>query len=112
MRLKEILIEDDSGMALGYKVMAYKDGKLVSLMDDGVTMTPKIGEVHKMGGKGIYLGTTKDFVEDYYTGLTDLDEVILTYKYSLSDVTSGDPHAKSGGEITVSKGQLVDIEHV
>lgn len=53
----------------------------------------------------MYLGTTEQFVRDYYTGSTDGDEIILVYEYDPKDVISGNPH-DSEGEVKVRKAKL------
>lgn len=94
----------------GYRVVSLQDGQLVSLAGNDL-VDSTIGKVTTASGAGLYLGTSKGFVMDFYTGLTDFDDVLLTYKYDRDDVLSGDPHSKDG-EITVRKAVLVDTEEL
>ncbi len=94
----------------GYRIVSIQDGQLVSLAGND-HINPTIGEVTTASGAGLFLGTSKAFVTDFYTGLTDFNDALLTYKYDRSDVLSGDPHSKDG-EITVRKAVLVDIEEL
>jgi hypothetical protein len=106
-----MLLEDfQKETGIGYRIVSNQDGTLVSLAGSD-KVDPTIGSTTSVGGAGLYLGTSKDFVMNYYSGLTDYDDVLLTYKYDMDDVLSGNPD-DSDGEITVRRATLVDIEEV
>lgn len=88
----------------GYRIVSIQDGQLVSLAGNDL-IDPTIGKVTTASGAGLFLGTSKNFVIDFYTGLTDFDDVLLTYKYDRTDVLSGTPREKDS-EITVRKAVL------
>jgi len=73
-----------------------------------VPVNSKIGTTSEPQGKGLYLGTSKKFVIDFYTGLSDYKDVLLTYRYDIKHIMNGDPD--EDGEITVTKATLVDKE--
>lgn len=93
-----------SSMLKGYKSVALVGGKYRSLYDNS-PIPGKMRSVHSPPG-GLYLGTTEQFVRDYYTGMTDEDEIILVYEYAPRDVISGNPN-DSEGEVKVRKARLV-----
>jgi hypothetical protein len=90
----------------GYRIVSYsKEGGFVSLAA-GVPLTLAVGAISEMPGPGLFLGTDMDFCLNYYTGLTDGDDVLLTYSFNSTDVTRGDP-ASPSGEVCVSRARLV-----
>lgn len=92
---------------IGYKVVGKKDDKLFSLQNPNLIYNAKVGEAEVNEG-GFFLGTTKEFVIDYYSGLTDERDALLTYTYSSDDLISGNPDEE--GEVKVGKATLVGIE--
>ena len=64
--------------------------------------------------KGFYLGSSKEYVLTYYSGLTDDDELLLTYEFSKDDLLEGDPDSicSMGSELRVSQAQLIDKEEI
>lgn len=96
----------------GFKVVGKRGNNFFSLNYPEKEFNLKLGDYIK-SDKGIYLGTSKKFVEDYYTGLVDDEndesEMILTFKYSSDDIISGNPDDESA-EILVKRAQLVSIE--
>jgi hypothetical protein len=94
---------------VGWKVVGYDDGKLISLYD-GRRYPGKIGAIHSPSG-GLYLGHPKQFVIDYYTGSSEYQDALLTYQYSEMDLIpgSGSPQ-DSEGEVIVRKARLVKVE--
>ena len=92
---------------MGYKIVAYEDGKLYSLQNPDLEYKAEVGTIESPSG-GMYLGTTKDFVIDYYAEMTDKKDALLIYEYDPQDVTLGQPHEE--GEIKVVSAKLVSIE--
>jgi hypothetical protein len=93
---------------IGYRIVSHSpsDGYLTVATHQPIN--PQIGMIETAAGAGLYLGTSKTFCLDYYTGLTDDDDVLLTYSYLLNDLLSGDPDA-TAGEVTVRKAKLIAI---
>jgi len=100
---------------LGYRIVANKDGQLVSLYGSH-KVSSKVGTIVRPGGKGLYLGTVKDFALNYYSGMSDYPDALLTYSYKIRDLVEGDPDSgiteppHDGGEIVVREAKLVNIE--
>ena len=107
----------DDFKRLGYRIVANQNGTLRTFMK-GDIVNDEIGSVAQPGGAGLYLGTIKDFVFNYYSGMSAYPDVLLTYSYDINDLLSGDPESgiskppHDGGEITVRKATLVNMEHL
>lgn len=90
----------------GYKVVATRGEHYFSLADG--SRIP--AGTHAPAG-GLYLGTSAQFVRDYYSGLVDEDvydgEAVLVYEYDPADVLRGDPEEE--GEVVVRRARLVDV---
>jgi hypothetical protein len=98
---------------LGYKIVSDSGNKTYAWSLYGgekFKISLKVGEVTEVKN-GLYLGTSKDFVTDYYSGLSDSPDLLLTYEYNSDDVMSGDPESKSG-EVKVRKASLKHIERL
>jgi len=93
---------------LGYKIVVWDGEKATSLYKRDMVIPIEIGS--ELTGK-IYLGTTKKFVIDYYSGGTDLVDMLLTYSFDSEDVIKGNL-TDSEGEIIVSRTILVKYELV
>jgi len=93
----------------GYKVVGFKDDKGFSLYDKSEIGLSE-GTVYSFGGKGGFLGTTKKFATDYYSGLTDEKELLLTYEFRPEDIVSGAIDGE--GEVSVSQAKLMNIEQI
>ena len=91
----------------GYKIVAHEDGKLYSLQNPNLEYSVKVGTVESPNG-GLFLGTDKDFVVEYYSELTDKQDALLTYEYDLEDVVSGNPDEQ--GEVKVKKAKLISVQ--
>ncbi len=94
---------------IGYRVVGYDGNQYFSL----ATQEPiqlEIGE-QNYDPKGFFLGTTPQFATDYYTGLSDFDDVLLEYEFSPDAVLRGNPEEKDS-EIVVSKGTLLKINNI
>jgi hypothetical protein len=96
----------------GYKIVDYDpaEKRAFSLYDPATTVDIRKGAVVKYPGKGLFLGTTRKFCMDYYSGLTDLDELMLVYEFSPSDILKGSIDQE--GEIAVSKARLASVEKI
>lgn len=105
MKVSEILLEANH-LHTGYRVVGYDGNQFFSL----ATQEPielKIGEQNQ-DLKGFFLGTSTEFATDYYTGLSDYDDVLLEYEYNSEDVLRGNPVEKHS-EIVVRKATLLKI---
>jgi len=91
----------------GYKVVGLKDEKAFSLYDKSEIGLSK-GTVYSFGGKGGFLGTTKKFAIDHYSGLTDEEELLLVYEFQPEDIVSG--RTDEEGEVSVRRAKLINIE--
>lgn len=91
---------------IGYKVVSRKDGKLYSIMNPEVEYKAGIGSVES-SDKGIFLGNSRDFA-DYYTGLTDEEDVLLVYEYNEEDILSGNPNDHES-EVLVERAVLKEV---
>lgn len=100
-------LEGIPGFNIGYKVVSFRRGDFRSLYEVSKKFSMKIGE-EIIDPAGIFLGTTEAFVRDYYTGLTDLTDALITLEYHDDDVIEGDP--EEDGEIKVSKAKVVEVE--
>ena len=98
------ILEIQKDILFGYRIVSQSGDDLVTLAG-GELVDPTIDKETSYKGNGLYLGATKKFTLDYYTGLSDLSDVMLTYSFDTDDVLSGDPTAQDG-EITVSKATL------
>ena len=93
----------------GYKIVGYDDNRYYSLYDQSPINT-QIGSIASMGGHGLYLGTSVEFCKDYYSGLTDDNEALLTYEFLPQDIIKGNPTGE--GEIQVRSATLVAVQNL
>lgn len=91
-------------MLIGYKIVSWDGNEAFSLYDKNKKINLNIDSIDS----NIYLGTSKQFCIDYYSGLTDDKDMLLTYSYDKNDIISGSEN--STGEILVRKAQLKNIE--
>jgi len=91
----------------GYKIVAHDSGKLYSLQNPNLEYSVKVGTVESPN-EGLFLGTDKDFVMNYYSELTDKEDALLTYEYDVEDVLSGNPDEQ--GEVKVKKAKLKSVQ--
>lgn len=105
--LKEALTEAIN-KELGYKVMRYENGQLISGANKRLQFPAKVGEVLEMPGNGIYMSPNKDYVIDYYSGLAD-DEVLITFEFDPNDITFGNLTDKES-EVAVKKAKILDLK--
>ena len=95
---------------IGYKIVGWDGKRAFSLYQTNKTVDLTIGSIDK----NIYLGTTRQFVLDYYSGGTDYQDLLLTYQFKPEDVIKGNPDDKGpgGGEIIVQQANLIKVETV
>ena len=95
----------------GYKVMRVEGNKIVAGADSRQKFPyPKVGSIIKMRGNGIYLGPSKDYVLDYYSGLSE-KEILITFEFDPDDITTGNINDREW-EITVPSAKVIQIEDV
>jgi len=98
----------ESQKIMGYKIVAYNKGRAFSLYNNKITYNLSIGSI----SSDIFLGTNEKFCLDYYSGLTDDQELILTYSYNPSDIISGGDSGSGGGEVRVKKAILEGYKEI
>lgn len=100
----------------GYKIVAFDGERAFSLYQMDKEISLDIGG-YEIDPKGLYLGTSRKFCINYYTGLSDdyedgmgkYRDMLLTYEYSIKDLLDGEPYHPDG-EVRVKKAKLVDKE--
>tara|TARA_B100001778_G_scaffold334668_1_gene347047 strand:+ start:4774 stop:5100 length:327 start_codon:yes stop_codon:yes gene_type:complete len=95
----------------GYKMVAWDGQRAYSLYDQNQTIDISIGSTTQMEGQGVFLGTTREFCMNYYSGLTDDQDMLLTYTYNAEDIIEGDPNHPNS-EIRVRQARLTNYELV
>jgi len=100
-------LQEGQQQPYGYKIVAYEDGKLFSLQNPDLKYNIKVGSIESPEN-GMFLGTSKSFVEEYYAGLTDKQDALLTYTYDLNHVIKG--NANEEGEIKVASAKLISVD--
>mgnify|MGYP001250317938 CR=1 FL=1 len=91
----------------GWKIVSWDGEKLRSLADSFLIYDISEGDVVS-NSDGFYLGTSKEFVQDYYSGLNDYSDALISFKYNESDVISGSPREE--GEVKVLKAIVSSID--
>ena len=84
---------------VGYKIVAYDSNRYYSLQSNA-TINGEIGSIITHP-QGIYLGASEEFVKDYYTGLTDDIDILMTYEFDEQDIIKN-----NGSEILVRQAML------
>lgn len=95
---------------LGYRIISFSERDGYRTLYGGDPLKLEIGRVDSMSGNGIYLGSNRKFCEDYYCGLSDDQDVLLTYEYDDANILTGSP--EGNGEVTVRQATLISIEHL
>ena len=95
---------------LGYKVMRVENGYAIAGADSSQSFKLDQDELVYFAGNGIYLGTTKQYVLDYYSGLAEL-EVLLTLSYNPKHINTGCLEDKEP-EISVTVANLEHWEYI
>lgn len=89
---------------------AYVNNQAVSLYDKNIVYPLSPGSVES-DSTGIYLGSSREFCIDYYSGLTEYPDVLLSYEFNEEDLLRGDPNHPMD-ELLVSQTKLVGHELV
>jgi hypothetical protein len=97
----------DSNFKLGYKIVAFDGENFLSLQNPDKIYDIEIGD-NLSDKNGVFLGTTKDFVIDYYTELTDFEDCLITCKYNLKNLIKGNPEEE--GEVLVRNCEVIGIK--
>lgn len=85
---------------MGYKIVSWDGKRAFSIINPSITYNLQVGS--ECGEA--FLGTTRQFVEDYYRNLSDFEDMLLTYSYMPEDVISGTPNGE--GEVQVRRAKL------
>lgn len=97
---------------VGYRIVSRNsDGSLVTQRGWEVNGTLGNVEVHTPTASksiGLYMGTTKKFVLDYYTDDV-VNPVLLSYEYQVEDILKG-AWFEDHSEIVVKRAKLIAIE--
>ena len=93
---------------LGYKIVGFDGSRYFSIYDTKTNVDVSIGSICAYKN-GLYLGNSEQFCLDYYTGGTDFQDALLTYKYDISDLIRGDPQG-TNGEVVVKKATLQSVK--
>ncbi|MDB2481674.1 hypothetical protein N9W84_00740 [bacterium] len=99
----------ESNFRLGYKIVAFDGENFLSLQNPDKKYDIELGDLLSDKG-GVFLGTTKDFVVDYYAELTDFKDCLITCKYSLENLIKGVPEEE--GEVLVRSCEVIGIEFI
>ena len=99
----------ESNFRLGYKIVAFDGENFLSLQNPDKKYDIELGDLLSDKG-GVFLGTTKDFVVDYYAELTDFEDCLITCKYSLENLIKGVPEEE--GEVLVRSCEVIGIEFI
>ena len=101
---------------LGYKGVAYNPQTKTAYSFWGGQNYPidiTIGNtISTNSPKGMYLASSKQYVLDYYSGMTDGEELLLTYQFDVKDALSICDTSGCDGEMRVKKATLVNVEHI
>ena len=108
--IKRLLREGLENNQIGYKVMKYENGQLVSGANSRLAFPAKVGTILDMPGNGIYMSPNKDYVLDYYSGLAE-NEVLVTFEFNPNEITFGNLADKEP-EIAVNKAKIVNLEEL
>lgn len=95
---------------IGYKIMRFENEILVSGANSRLSFPSKIGTIVKMGGNGIYMSPNKDYVIDYYSGLSE-NEKLIGFEYNTDDIITGNLEDKEP-EISVNQAKIISIEDI
>lgn len=110
-RKNGIPIGEGEATSVGYKIMGYdrENGNVFSIANPDDVYPAKIGIRMRATGNGIYLGNTKRFVTQHYTGLHDGVDALVTMVYDPDTIISGTDMG-SDGEFTVPTAKIREIE--
>lgn len=91
----------------GYKIVGFNGTYAYSLYDPKL----KISLVPNSTITNSYLGNSREYVINYFSGGTNDRDLLLTYQYDPKDVIKGDPEFKKG-EIVVKEARLINVEEL
>lgn len=91
----------------GYKIVGFNGTYAYSIYDTKL----KISLVPNSIIHNSYLGTSREYVINYFSGGTNDRDLLLTYQYDPKDVIKGDPEFKNG-EIVVKEARLINVEEL
>jgi len=95
---------------LGYKIVGWTGKKAFSIYNLNHEISLKKGQI-TTNPEGVYLGNSKQYVIDYFSGGTNYQDLLLTYEYDSKDLIKGDPEFLNG-EVKVKSVKLIDIEKI
>lgn len=95
---------------IGYKVMKLDNGEIISGANSQYAFNLEIGSTIAMQGNGIYIGTDKEYVMTYYSGLADI-ESLLTLEFKKSDIVTGSLDDREV-EISVKQAKIIDTQMI
>lgn len=113
VRQKCFLHKKSQQMLKGYKGVGYDTTREIAYSfwggkDALIDLT--IGKwTYADSPQGIYLETSKQFVLDYYSGMTDDPDLLLTYEFDIKDAIN---NPAPNSEVRVKKAKLIDIETI
>ncbi len=96
----------------GYKAMNYnpESGEITSGADKRTTKGVKLrkGMTLRMPGRGIFMSTNRDYVEQYYSGHNDY-EALIKFEFDPDEITSGNLTDREN-EFTVPSARVVGFK--
>jgi len=111
-KTKQESLSEAQEKVYGYKAMKYnpETGEITSGADSRVTKGVKLrkGMTLKMPGKGLFMSTNRDYVEQYYSGHND-HEALIKFEFDPDAITSGNL-TDHENEFTVPSARVVDFE--
>jgi hypothetical protein len=116
--IKICQVSNKNNLNLGYKAVGWDSEKEQAYsLHGGRGMPIDIGigsimENNSPNFHGFFLGSTKQYVTDYYSGLTDDKELLLTYEFDDQDIIGNFNHENCDGEIRVKKAKLIAVEEL
>jgi GNAT superfamily N-acetyltransferase len=99
--------KNNAASMIGYKIMPFVNGRLVSMADKRQSFSPNVGTVVRLQYPGIWLSLDRQYVIDYYAN-NDVN-ALLTFEFSPHDVARGNLTDRET-EFAVTKAKLVSVE--
>lgn len=88
---------------IGFKVVAWDGQRAYSLYQKDLIYDIRPGAIHT----NVYMGTSEEFARDYYSGLTDDQDMLFIYGYNPSDIISG---GGPNSEVRVRNAKLLEAK--
>lgn len=96
---------------IGYKVMKKEDNIILSGANSNLKFNINSKYI-EMPGNGLYVSTNKEYVLDYYSGLSD-EEVLLTIEFDEKDIIWGKETLQDKEpEVSVKKGKILNLTYL